>query len=486
MATIPDALASGWTYHQAGDLRRAEQIYREVLRNHADSAQAWCLLGVLLQGQGKLSDSVAHYQRALQIEPEFAEARNNLGLAHYQQGDEDEAAASFRAAIRLKPQLADAHNNLGIILQAQGKLDEAAECYRKAIELDRAHADAHHNLGNTLRAQGRLEEASDSYERALWIKPNEPHFHLGQAFLSLQRGDYERGWPGFEWRWKCPEFSLPDYRQPFWDGGPLDGRTILLHADYGMGDTLQFIRFAPRVANLGGRVIVVGQRPLARILASCPGVDQVFVQGDPLPDFDFYAPVMSLPSRLNNAPPAAAAAVPYLAADPRLVEHWKGRLGGVREFKIGVAWQGDPRYRKDRERSFPLAQLEPIAQVPGVRLFSLQRAPGSEQIATVANRFEVTDLGSRLTDFLDDAAVMSNLDLVLAPETSLIHLAGALGTPAWVALAYAPDWRWMSGEDPTQWYPTVRLFRQRTWGDWDQVFQRIANELRVRVGRATA
>ena len=474
MATIPETLAIGWTFHQAGDLPRAAQTYRQVLESDPGFAQAWCLLGAVNQVMGKLDESVANYQEALRLAPDLAEARNNLGLALYNQGMTDEALASYREALRLKPDYPDAHNNLGNALQSQGALDEAAACYRRALAIDRAHADAHHNLGNTLRALGLLDEALLSYERALWIRPDQAQFHLSRALLWLHMGDFQRGWPEFEWRWKCPEYSLPPFRQPIWDGTPLNGRTLLLFADHGMGDTIQFIRYAPIVKQRGGRVIVACRRPLARILTTAPGIDHVVAEGDPLPEFDVYAPVMSLPRILGLT---QSPAIPYLAADPKLVEHWKRELGPLPELKIGLAWQGNPSYRKDRQRSFNLAQLAPIARVPGVRLYSLQRAPGSAQIPEVAESFQVTDLGTHLGDFMDDAAVMANLDLVISAETSLAHLGGALGIPVWVALSFNPDWHWPADRPESTWYPTLRLFRQKSWGNWDEVFERMAGEL---------
>ncbi|MGA9926256.1 MAG: glycosyltransferase family 9 protein, partial [Isosphaeraceae bacterium] len=253
--------------------------------------------------------------------------------------------------------------------------------------------------------------------------------------------------------------------------------TILLVAEQGLGDTIQFIRYAPLVSRRGGRVVVSCARMLSRILATCPGVDQVIMAGDPLPEFACHAPVMSLPAILGTTLQTIPVEVPYLAADPSLVARWRDALDGIDEFKIGVVWQGNPVHTRDRERSFRLAQLEPVARVPGVRLFSLQKNFGLDQIEAVSDGFHVTGLGHRLDDFVDTAAVMRNLDLVISADSSPAHLAGALGVPVWMPLPYISDWRWMTDRDDTPWYPTMRLFRQRRFGDWDELFARLAREL---------
>ncbi len=386
----------------------------------------------------------------------------------------------LRRALDLKPDYADAHSNLGNVLQEQGQLDLAVASYRQALQLKPAYFDALNNLGNALRAQGKLTESVASYEQALEVKPDNPQVRMSRALCWLQMGDFERGWAEYEWRLKCREFSIPAFRQPLWDGSPLDGRPILLYADHGLGDAIQFIRYAPMVKARGGRVIVACRQPLARILATCAGIDQVFAEGSLLPEIAFYAPLMSLPRILGTSLASVPAEVPYLTADTALVNQWHDELGPGGGFRVGIAWQGNPRYRRDHQRSFRLAQLEPLAQVAGVRLFSLQKGVGTDEIAELAGRFAVSDLGGRFTDFTDTAAVMRNLDLVITLDSSLAHLAGALGAPTWVAVPVASDWRWLIDREDSPWYPTMRLFRQKRWGDWDEVFSRMAVVLAAR------
>jgi hypothetical protein len=296
------------------------------------------------------------------------------------------------------------------------------------------------------------------------------------AWLLL--GDYERGWAEYEWRWRTGEMHLPSFAQPRWDGAPLGGRTVLLYAEQGLGDALQFVRYAPLVRQRGGRVIVACRAPLLRLLAGCAGIDRLADQAGDLPAFDVYAPLLSLPHLLGTTLATVPAAVPYLHADPALVERWRGELAAGPAFRVGIGWQGSPLHPADRRRSVPVSFFRPLAAVPGVRLYSLQKGTGAEQLGGPHGRFPAEDLSPRLADFADTAAVMKNLDLVITVDTALAHLAGALGLPVWVALPFAPDWRWLTGRDDSPWYPTARLFRQPRAGAWAEVFGALAAELR--------
>jgi hypothetical protein len=348
-------------------------------------------------------------------------------------------------------------------------------------------ADAYHNLGITFGARGAIERALVFNAEALRLNPDHVGARNCQSLWRLQMGDFARGWDEYEWRWKKAKVTPRDFPQPFWDGSPLEGRTILIHTEQGLGDTLQFIRYVPLVKQRGGTVIVECPTALGPLLASCAGIDRLIAWGAPLPAFDVHAPLLSLPRIFGTTLANVPADVPYLSADAALVESWRSELSGVPGVKIGIAWQGNPRFPADCMRSIPLTHFTPLAQADGVRLFSLQKGTGCEQLRAVARYLPVIDLADRLDEttggFMDTAAVMKNLDLVVTSDTSIAHLAGALGVPVWVALALGGDWRFLLEREDSPWYPTMRLFRQTRMGDWDSVFERIAAELRDSPGR---
>jgi tetratricopeptide (TPR) repeat protein len=455
----------------------AVACYRRALELKPDFAEAHHNLGAVLCDQEQLDGAVACYRRALELKPDFAEAQCSLGAAFKRQGKIDDAVACFRQALDLKPDYAEARCNLGAAFQGQGKLDEAIACYRRVLELQPDIAAAHNNLGNALKDQGNLDEAAASFRRALELKQDYADARVSQSLLSLLTGDFQRGWPEYEWRWKTKQCPPRDFLQARWAGLPLKGRTILLHAEQGLGDTIQFIRYAPLVKQAGARVLVECQKPLVRLLAGCPGVDELIGRGDDLPPFDTYASLLSLPGVFRTSLETIPAGVPYLFADPGLIGHWRQELGGITGFKTGIAWQGSPTHQNDRDRSIPASCFEPLARCSGLRLLSLQKAAGVEQLQALAGRFPVTELGSRLDDFMDTAAVIMNLDLVITCDTAVAHLAGALGAAVWVALPFVPDWRWLLDRSDSPWYPTMRLFRQRERGNWQGVFEAIQEAL---------
>ena len=335
MGTIKEALSAGWKAFQSGDLAGAEQIYRQAVRQDPSLAEAWYMLGAVNQLQGRTDEAVADYREAIRLLPDFPEACNNLGVALHAQKRSEESVAALRRALALKPDYAEAHNNLGNALHERGELDEAVACYRRAVAFRPNYPEAYNNLGNALRNQGRLAEAMESYEQALALKPDHADVHLSRALAWLGMGDFERGLPEYEWRFRCSQFTMPQFRQPLWDGSPLDGRTIVLYADHGLGDAIQFIRYVPMVRDRGGRVIVVCARPLARLLSSCPGIDRVVVEGEGTADCDVYAPLMSLPRIFGTTLATIPADVPYLFPDPALVEHWRGEMNLTDELPGG-------------------------------------------------------------------------------------------------------------------------------------------------------
>jgi len=541
-------------------LRRAEQLYQQILQADPGHPEAHNNLGNALRSQGKLEEAVTHCRQALHFRPGFPEAHINLGSALAELGRTEEAVACLRAALRINPGFVEAWTNLGNALTLQDRLDEAVHCHRQALLLNPDYAEAHTNLGEAVGRQGKLDEAASYHQQALRLQPNfatattnlgfvreqqgqfdealacyeqalrqdpgHAQAHFDRALLWLLLGNFAQGWPEYEWRWQTKDYPRYAWRRPRWDGSPLAGRTLLVVAEQGLGDTLQFIRYAPLLRQPGGKVIVECQPELYHLLAGLPGVDLVLARGSPLPAIDVEAPLGSLPGIVGTWLATVPATVPYLRADPDLVKHWKSPKSEIRspksnaphptsdfglrtsDFLVGIAWQGNPAYGKDRQRSIPLTHFARLAEVEGVHLISLQKGPGADQlkqlrIADCGLRIErqeakpllefairnpqsaILDLGDRLDQtpgaFMDTAAVMMNLDLVISSDTAVPHLAGALGVPVWVALPLVPDWRWLLEREDSPWYPTMRLFRQTRYGQWEDVFERMAEEMKGRL-----
>ena len=473
----------GNTLKAQGQLDRARACYEQALALRPDHAEAYNNLGNVLQQQGQLDQAAARYQQALTLRPNYADAHFNLGNTLRQQGQLERAAACFQQALALRPDHVEAHNNLGNVLQQQGKLDEATARFLHALALRPDYADAHYNLGFILREQGRLDEAAARFQHALALRPDLADAEWGLATCYLLTGDYQRGWPAFEARLRMPGHVVP-HSTGRWTGQPLDGRSVLLVAEQGLGDTILFVRYARLLKARGARVLLAAHAPLGRLLAANPAVDEFFALGsaDQLPRADFYLPLLSAPAALGTDAASIPSEVPYIWADPELTDRWRQQLARIEGFKIGIAWQGSRKYPWDALRSVPLAHFAPLARLPGVRLVSLQQGFGSEQVATVD--FPVLDFSGRLDAvagaFMDTAAVIRGLDLVVTVDSAIAHLAGALGVPVWTALHFSPYWIWQLDRDDSAWYPTMRLFRQTAFGQWPDVFDRIATAVQAR------
>jgi tetratricopeptide (TPR) repeat protein len=479
-------------YNNRGNALAALGRYEEALvacehalRFKPNTALFYQSLGHVYHSWGKLEEAVACYERALALDPQAHEVHNNLGAALVAQNRLHEAASHCREALRLKPDFAEAYRNLGLLFMSQLHWEDALVLLFQAIRLRPKYPEAYCDLGYTLGELGKYRDAARCFREALHLKPNYPEAHLGLAFNLLLRGHFKQAWLECEWQARLHGSAPRPFLQPDWDGSFLAGRTILLHAEGGLGDTIQFVRYASVVKQCGGTVIVECQEPLLPILASCPGIDRLVAAGSELPAFDVHALLLGLPRILKTSLSTVPAEVPYLRPDARLQGAWQRKLCRYPGFRVGIAWQGNPRFLRDSQRSIPLVHFAPLAQIDGVCLLSLQKGPGTEQLGAVANQFRVIDLGSRLDKrcgaFMDTAAVMKNLDLVITSDTAIAHLAGALGVPVWVALSFMPDWRWLLGREDNPWYPTMRLFRQTKSGDWDGVFARMAEELSQRV-----
>ncbi len=483
---VPSLVAQAGLRKTRGDLEGAVELYERALRLEPEIAARHFDLGNVHQLARRWHEAVACYRRALDIDPQYAEAFSNLVNALRELDQLDEALMCAERAVQLRPDSAPSANNLAVVLQDLGRLDEARRQFERALLLDPKKAELHLNLGVVLKDQGHVEQAIAKYDEALQIQPDHAQTRCsrGMALLSLGRGE---GWAGYEHRIGLPQFDTLTFAKPRWDGGPLAGRTLLIHCEQGYGDTLQFVRFVKTAMERGGddgKIILATQPEMIPLLKQSGYPGQV-PKNQPIAAFDVHVPLMSLPMTLGVGFHELSREIPYLSVEPNRIEKWREELGKYPGFRIGIGWQGRPDFRGDRLRSIPLEAFAPLAEVPQARLISLQKGPGSEQLGAGLHRFDVVDLGDALdgpsSRFMDSAAVMHSLDLIVTSDSAVAHLAGALGMRVWLALSAAPDWRWMVDRDDTPWYPTMRLFRQTRLGDWADVFGRMAAELRTLV-----
>jgi tetratricopeptide (TPR) repeat protein len=467
--------------YEAGQFDQAVCYCEQALEVQPGAAELHVRLGDLLAGGGRFDAAADRYRQALEIDPRFALAECRWGVALQSAGDGESALVHFRRAVELMPRDAEMHANLAARLADLGHELEAIEHYRTALALEPAHAKALLNLGLLLQDRGEFVEALAHFDRGVARAPNDATIRSNRALMLLLSGDYRAGWSEYRWRTKAMQPAPYVVKGPEWDGTPMPGKILLVHGEQGLGDTLQFVRYVPLIRALGMVPILLVKGGLIPLLKQS-GFEQVLAYSDPLPAFDARISLLDLPYAFGTTLETVPANVPYLAADPALVHHWAERIRPVDGFRVGICWQGS-----SAERSAPLAAFEPLARVPGVRLISLQKDAAP---ATVENKFPLTDFGDDLDRsgmFLDTAALIKSLDLVVTIDTAMAHLAGALGAPVWLALSARGFWRWLYRREDSPWYPTMRLFRQQKLRDWSELFERIAAELQTRVAeQATA
>ncbi len=463
-------------------LRRLEEAlasFDRAVRLNPDYAEALYNRGNILQELKRPEESLASFERALRLKPGHAEAFYNRGNALLELRRPEEALASFEQALRLRPDYAEAHNSRGVALQDLQREEESLASFESALRLAPDYVEALANQGSALHALGRPQEALACYGQALRLQPELADAHWNGSLSRLLLGDFAAGWQQYEWRWKTEAFTSPqrNFAQPLWLGqGSLAGKTILLHAEQGLGDTIQFCRYAQRVAAAGATVLLEAQAALKPLLAGLEGVERILAQGEPLPAFDCHCPLMSLPLAFATGLDTIPAEIPYLRADPARVRAWQARLGGAALPRVGLAWSGGAAYKNDRRRSIPLAGFDRLASCRA-QFISLQKELREADRLVLERRADIAHYGGELADFAETAALVANLDLVIAVDTAVAHLAGALGKPVWLLLPANPDWRWLLGRGDSPWYPSMRLFRQAKLGDWESVIAQVAAAL---------
>ena len=496
----------------------AETQYRAAVGLKPDHVDAHGSLGTLLQEMGRLDDAEPHLREAYRLRPSSEIACNNLGILLCRKDAFDEAETRFREALQINPEFAAARANLSSVLRFRGALDEAEEHCRRALACDAGLAEGHFVLAQVLEARDRYEEAECAYRRAIELKPDcadwyndlakllvdarrlgeawplfdqtlrmrpdHPEAHSNRAIARLLTGDHAEGWSEYEWRWKLKKRPgrLDDFAQPVWNGEDLRGQTLLIHAEQGFGDTIQFCRLVPFLRS-GARIVLEVQRALVPLLKRLPGVDQLVPRGDALPHFDVHCALLSLPRFLGLSLTEVPGQVPYLVADPARVETWRKRLRAIGGFRVGLAWAGSPTMADDRRRSIPPERISALAAIQGVSFVSLQKG-AAEQASAGPPGLALHDFTNDLQDFADTAALIENLDLTISVDTSVIHVAGALGRPVWLLNRFNGCWRWLLDRNDCPWYPTLRQFRQPYPGDWDSVVAEIARALQSEAARS--
>lgn len=459
----------------AGHWREAAQEFAELLPVQPDDPTLFQQFGLCCQELGEFQLAEKAYLKTQQFGLDSPELQFNLGATRLKLGRPLEAISSFQKALLQDPLLTLGNLGMANAYRQLGDLDSAEACLRRELEINPNCADAAVNLGVVLQEQHRVGEAIGCYKKAISLSPHHPILHWNFAIASLLAGDFKTGWNEYEWRWQVKHKPKPKLPQPEWDGSDVNGRTLLLYAEQGFGDTLMFVRYAPLVARRGGRVIMQCQPPLKRLLAAMPDLDQVFAEGEPLPHCDVQAPLMSLPRMFGAALDADHRWEPYLRVP--LATDWKLPAHDPAKIKVGLAWASNPQHPVSSQKSVALARWEPILNVSNCEFFSLQMDPDPNAAAVMQSRANLHGFPARFSDFADTAAAISQLDLVISVDTAVAHLAGGLGQLVWVLLSFSADWRWLLKRRDSPWYPTMSLFRQAQPGNWDSAIAEVATHL---------
>jgi len=467
---IEQALRTAFQAYQAGNLQEAEKGCRWILAFHPNHVDAQYLLAGIGIKLDRFSDAEELFRKVLAARPNSAEVLNSLGVALRHQDKFDDAAACFKKAIVLQPDCASAYNNLADIAEHQDRLDEAIALCRQALAIDPRLAESHNTLGIALYRKGCFDQALACYRQALALKPDFLQAHSNCASVLLLQGNFAEGWREYQWRVKGKHRRGAHLPGPEWNGESVAGRTILLYAQQGLGDTIQLARYIAPLAKTGARIIVECEKELNRFFQEMPGIHALIAEGAPLPLFDVHSPMCSLPLMFGTTLETIPRQIPYIQVDAENVRQWQSKLPtDPNILKVGLVWAGNPRHPNDRNRSISLPLLAPLFQVPNVRFFSLQKGDSSQMTPSRM----MTDWTQDLHDLADTAALIAGLDLVISVDTSVAHLAGSMAKPVWLLLPYIPDWRWLLSREDSPWYPSMRLFRQAAAGDWKPVVSRV-------------
>ncbi len=482
-AALQAKFTQALAWHQQGLLADAERVYREILQRQPNHFDALHLLGVIALQTRDTARAAELIGKAIELNANIATAHSNLGKALHDLNRPEQALASFDKAIALEPGFAMAHNNRGNLLVGLVRPAEALVSLDKAIALEPGLAMAHNNRAIALENLKRPEEALASYDRAIALKPDYAEAYWNQSICFLLLGRFEQGWRQYEWRKKCDEPIAPrSFPQPLWLGEQdIAGKTLFIWSEQGLGDTIQFCRYGKLAQARGAKVVMSVPQPLHGLLQRTEPTIAVIGEDEVPAEFDYHCPLLSLPLAFATTLETIPAEQPYLKADETLQRKWSTRLPPKTRPRIGLVWSGRADTNKRRNRSIELERLLPILS-PDADWISLQKEAGPNDLAVLRQFGRIAFFGDKLKDFSDTAALLDLMDHVITIDTSVAHLAGAMGKPVWILLPYHPDWRWLLDRDDSPWYPSARLFRQQQIGNWAGVIDRVGNELRSVVG----
>jgi hypothetical protein len=459
----------GLVNQEQGRPAQALRYLNDALKRDPHSADALSTCGLALHKLGRPEEAMTYYNAALEIAPSDAGTVNKLGIALLDLGRPQDALDAFDRALALAPALVEALGNRGNALLKLNRPEEAIGCYDRAARLDGPNARLLTNRAHALRLLDRPQEARDNLHDAIACAPDYAEAHFERGMVQLTLGNFDEGWSEYEWRWRTGAFAphRRDFKSPLWTGAQsLQGRVILLHGEQGLGDSIQFVRYAPLVANMGATVVLEVQPELVTLMAGVAGIARLLARGDRLPAFDLHCPLMSLPRAFKTGAGNISAQTPYIKVPESQSAAWARRLPSGKRL-VGVCWAGRRTHNNDANRSIALERFAPLFEVPEIQFVSLQRELGADDHALLATHGNVIDIGDELRDFADTAALVNRLDAVITVDTAVAHLAGALGKPAMILLPFAADFRWLRGRDDSPWYPGAKLIRQPRFGDWD-------------------
>lgn len=472
----------GFDAFAGGGMERAIQCFTAYLVDCPEDLEVCAALGSALKREGRFAEAVCRFQEALRLKPGSARLRSNLGATFLEWGQSEAAVRELEKAVGLAPRDVELRFNLGTALLLGARHEDASRCFREVIRNDPGHHRAFTNLGSSLKARGLISESVEMFERAARLDPNFAFAQWNLALGKLTLGDFEEGWRLYEWRREVPGIPLRRFESPRWEGGEDHWGTLMVHAEQGLGDTFQFCRFLSLARSRVGKLVFLCHEPLARALEEVQGVDQLCVREEALPDFDFQVPLMSLPWVLGlggRLDPGG----PYLTPNEHRRQLWEQRLSDYPGYKVGLCWRGNPDYREDGYRSIGLSELGPLFAIAEVVFVSLQKEDPHNELERSALADRMVDWSAELDRdhgaFVDSAALVAGLDLVITSDTAIAHLAGGMGRPVWLLLPGVADWRWELGLETTRWYPTMRIFRQRVHGEWGELVERVGAALRA-------